>query len=429
MDINEKSHAGDTPLHLLCKNLLHTDVQQKIRLIEKMLAHRPGELEINAKNNEEIRPIFFACMSCEVDLLRFLAEKCKADLLCTSADGLNLLHVILEEHATTIDHEEETMESKKEKCLNYLLNECQAEDLVHDRDDRDLLPYQVAIISRLEKIALQLISLADDREILEPAGSYRSLSIAAGRGLLSIVKELIRKGAEPNLLDGDEGDEITALQMACVSDSENEEVVKLLAKMTEFEVLKECQESIFQVCIDQGSWKCLKILMEEYPDMDDLAIDIDCSNSKYSMVTPLSYLIGWTIHDETILECVKIFIEKGCDLNGTRKAGRIPALIALGRYYKYPKTPNEYTTQIIDQLVKAGAKISHEFRFAEEIARFDMRMLLMYLKKAVVSPEKSLVKYYAARIGTVPPSPSSFQTWVELSGIILFTFTEFFTFT
>ena len=72
MDINEKSHAGDTPLHLLCKNLLHTDVQQKIRLIEKMLAHRPGELEINAKNNEEIRPIFFACMSCEVDLLRFL---------------------------------------------------------------------------------------------------------------------------------------------------------------------------------------------------------------------------------------------------------------------------------------------------------------------------------------------------------------------
>merc|ERR1712001_104853 len=125
-----------------------------------------------------------------------------------------------------------------------------------------------------------------------------------------------------------------------------------------------------------------KILIEEYPDMDDLPIDINCANSKYSMVTPLSYLIGWTIHDEKILECVKIFIEKGCDLNGTRKAGRIPALIALGRYYKYPNNPNEFTTQIIDLLVKAGAKISHEFRFAGEIARFDMRMLLMYLKKS-----------------------------------------------
>merc|ERR1712001_109654 len=45
----------------------------------------------------------------------------------------------------------------------------------------------------------------------------------------------------------------------------------------------------------------------------------------------------------------------------------IPALIALGRYYKYPNNPNEYTT----------------------------------------------------RIGTVPPSPTSFQTWVELSGIFL----------
>ena len=29
------------------------------------------------------------------------------------------------------------------------------------------------------------------------------------------------------------------------------------------------------------------------------------------MVTPLCYLIGWTDHDETILELVKIFIDKG----------------------------------------------------------------------------------------------------------------------
>ena len=138
--------------------------------------------------------------------------------------------------------------------------------MVHERDDRGLLPYQVAIISRLENIALQLLSLAHYKEIVEPAGSYTSLSIAAGRGLPSIVNELLQRGAYPNRLDGDQN--ITALQMACIDDAENEvvdypQVVKLLVKLTDLVILKECEESIFQVCIDQEAWKCLKVLIKD----------------------------------------------------------------------------------------------------------------------------------------------------------------------
>ena len=184
VDINEQSHDGNTPLHLLCKSVLHNDIQQKIRIIEKLL-DGPGDLEVNAKNNEDCRPIFFACLACEVDLLSFLAEKCKADLSCKSCDGLNLLHVILEkkDEASANLIPEKTMKSKQEKCFKYLLNECHAEFLVHERDDRGLLPYQIAIISRLENIALELLSLATNEEILEPAGSYTSLSIGKKHAL------------------------------------------------------------------------------------------------------------------------------------------------------------------------------------------------------------------------------------------------------
>ena len=51
MDINQQLawHDGNTSLHLLCKSEEINDVQQKIRLVEKVL-DGPGDLEVNAKN-------------------------------------------------------------------------------------------------------------------------------------------------------------------------------------------------------------------------------------------------------------------------------------------------------------------------------------------------------------------------------------------
>ena len=136
MEINEQSYDGNTPLHLLCKNVLHNDVQQKIRIIEKLLK---GDLEINAKNNEDCRPIFFSCTACEVDLLSFLAEKCKADLSCKSCDGLNLLHVVLEKKDKAVIGEE-AMKSKQEECFKYLLNKCRADFLASSLSKQSTSP-------------------------------------------------------------------------------------------------------------------------------------------------------------------------------------------------------------------------------------------------------------------------------------------------
>ena len=138
MEINEKSYDGNTPLHLLCKSEEINDVQQKIRLVEKRL-DGPGDLEVNAKNNEDCRPIFFSCTACEVDLLSFLAEKCKADLSCKSCDGLNLLHVVLEKKDKAVIGEE-AMKSKQEECFKYLLNKCRADFLASSLSKQSTSP-------------------------------------------------------------------------------------------------------------------------------------------------------------------------------------------------------------------------------------------------------------------------------------------------
>ena len=115
--VNAQSHDGNTPLHPLCKSEEINDVQQKIRLVEKLL-DGPGNLEVNANNNEGCRPIFFACTACEVDLLRFLVEKCKADLSYKSY--VSLLHVVLEKKDKTVIGEE-AIKSKQEECMiNFL---------------------------------------------------------------------------------------------------------------------------------------------------------------------------------------------------------------------------------------------------------------------------------------------------------------------
>ena len=91
MDINGQTHGGNTPLHCLCSTS-ECDTSVKIRIVERLLAH--GDLEVDAKNNEECRPIYFACKDCEVDLVRFLDKKCKADLTHRTCDGLNILHAV-----------------------------------------------------------------------------------------------------------------------------------------------------------------------------------------------------------------------------------------------------------------------------------------------------------------------------------------------
>ena len=59
---------------------------------------------------------------------------------------------------------------------------------------------------------------------------------------MSVVEELLRRGADPNILDGEDSEKITPLQMACIDDTVDDTVdyigvVKLLAKQTHLQSL------------------------------------------------------------------------------------------------------------------------------------------------------------------------------------------------
>ena len=115
MDINGQTHEGNTPLHCLVQSKVDNSV--KIRLVERLLAH--GDLDVDAKNNEDCRPIFFACKMCNVVLVRFLVEKCKVDLTQKTCDGLNVLHAIVENK-----HGDRKKSEQQDECVEYLINEC-----------------------------------------------------------------------------------------------------------------------------------------------------------------------------------------------------------------------------------------------------------------------------------------------------------------
>ena len=138
----------------------------------------------------------------------------------------------------------------------------------------------MAIINRLETCTLRLLQEADEEEIVAPANQYTSLSIAASRGLFHVVEALLLRGADPNYLDGEERD-ITALQMACISDLrqpptiDHPGTVDLLAQKTKVSVLKSSDTSPFDVALDHSSFDCMALLCRHYR-LEDFPIQMDC---------------------------------------------------------------------------------------------------------------------------------------------------------
>ena len=91
-------------------------------------------------------------------------------------------------------------------------------NLIHDKDERGLLPFVSAITAKLEQCALHLIPMMSKRELICRAIDYSPISIAAGRGLIRVVEMLIDFGAKVELLDGHDKS-LSPLQMACIRGS------------------------------------------------------------------------------------------------------------------------------------------------------------------------------------------------------------------
>ena len=340
VDVNDRNHFGETALHeLIASSNYSTSEDSGQQKILKQLT-QVANIDLNAINNEGMTPLHYACQRGILSILKALLDNAKVDSKKTSFDGLNALHYLFEAKSM-----HDVPEDKIFKCLELLVTH--QPKLVHGQDERGLLPFVSAITAKLEKCALYLIRKASQREIVQRAGDYSPISIAAGRGLVAVVHVLINLGVKAEVFDGSDRS-MSPLQMACISDiSEGNvnypAVIELLLKnMDKQFLMSKTLENPFNICISTKSWDCLRILIEEMPPFNETFFEefvfadwltplLPASKSTFKE-SPMNVFIREAVHSHASYELLQLFLKKRPDLPPSQEGleEELPSIIALG---------------------------------------------------------------------------------------------------
>lgn len=382
VDVNEKCHIGNTPLHTLCSS---KDIasNKQVQLCQKFV--KVQGVDINSTNNDGLTALHFACYAANKDLVKTLIQNnatIKADA------PSNILNYMLEDLETT---NWQTRERRDDAnflaCIDLLIEACPS--LVHQRDpERKLLPFQMAIISRYVAAALKLIPLATDKEIQDRAGYYTSLAIAAGRGLYQVVDALLQRNADPNALNSEDSD-ITALQMACINDQVYPPVDFLqtiirLAPLTDSYVLHRKNVNPFEICVDNKALESFITLATFFPP-DEFTIRTNVQHHLPYVETPLGYLLRERSHVDSTLQFVERLLELGnSNVNGN--ACSIPCYASL----VLQPNLNSTSEKILQLLVSNGAKVDAKKRswLEEHVVNSHPRALLLLVKYGLAHLEE-----------------------------------------
>lgn len=381
VDVNEKCHNGNTPLHYLC-NSKDIGSHAKAQLCQRFA--RIERVNVSATNNEGLTPLHFASYSANIELMEVLIGN-NAEL---QVDGSpNVLSYMLEDlESTNWQTRQRRDDDNFLACIDVLTEACPL--LVHQRDpQRQLLPFQMAMISRFAAAALRLIPLATDQEIEERAGDYTSLAIAAGRGLHQVVDALLLRNANPNTLNSDDRD-TTALQMACLSDQAHPPVdflqtIKRLAPLTDSSLLHHYNVNPYEICVDNNALESFLTLATFFPP-DDFTIGTNVYLLPYGE-TPLGYLLRERNHNDSTLQIVRRLLEQGkSDVNGNDSS--IPCFASLLLHSNL----NNTSERILQLLVNHGARIDLQKRswLGEHVAKAHPKALLLLVKYGLAHLEE-----------------------------------------
>ena len=152
MDINSlKTFTGDTALHTVCRQSA-MDPFKRLQVCKLLL--NLTDIDVCPINLKGMTPIHYASRSKDKDILKLLLDRDKNNqslyLICQ--DQGNPLHCLLENPNNVESGDDDLLE-----CIDLLVDKYP--DMIHQRDERQLLPFQVAIISKMEQPALKLIAM------------------------------------------------------------------------------------------------------------------------------------------------------------------------------------------------------------------------------------------------------------------------------
>lgn len=360
-------------------------------------------IDVDIMNNDRWRAIHYACLHHDLEIIKLLTTApYNANLKSTNIDGQNPLHCI-------VDPDSATMSPQGLECIRYLLG-CD-KGLAHQADDRQLRPFQTAIVAAKDEAALLLMAEATEEELMAPALSFNSLAMAAGRGLVNVVKELLRRGADPNDPCGEDG-YITPLQMACQYERRNVDigcdyvaVVKLLCANTNLRALMDCSKkegssNPFAVSIDWECWTHLTSLCDHYP-VDALnhklpsnlllLADETGTTSSWVYETPLAYFLRTCdLTDNRCIHIVETFIRAGSSLNGGPTEDQIPCLLAFA-LSEADNIAVAVAKGILEALVSQGANLAAIDTFMLSLMS-QPQILILLIQRGAVQPEYLLTR-------------------------------------
>ena len=414
VDVNDQAHNGDTALHVLCSSE-RIDASLKIEIAEKLLTG--GDLDVERCNNENVRPISFACKRYEVDVVKFLVEKCQTDLSKKQEyPHGNLINALLEKrddyYHDDFDHGPLALPRQEIEEMNHVfdyLSELSATKWMFQECD-----FYRAIRCLNEYICIKLIGLAENKKKLlnEPrnapiSGSTKTtinnLVNAANHGMVKVVQALLELGADPNQLEEDFLPLALAINCSSISYQFHYEeelgvdfmqVVRILARKTRIDYDEAGQVNLkyaFSYAII-SDLKSFGILLEECPY--EKTIFLDSESPKRVFETSLGHYLRYRSYytnvgnefDEHSLELVKKLIgkEKAVHQAWNKKTFRplIQSLMIGCRQ------PNIYAVRIVNLLVQEGfddAKLSYDDK--KLMWKCHPGLIMPLIFKGIIHPE------------------------------------------
>jgi len=380
VNLNWKTHEGETALFLACRHL--PDTKDTIHRLLKL------PVSVNRSTNEQCTPLQFACVKGEAEVAKWLVRRgARLDV----ANVWGETPVLCAVKKGWLDLEEEEV---RLNIVKYLIKHGATVDVA---DENKLTPLMLSAMNGWKSICEFLLDIEPELVDKRAEDGATALMLAAQTGRTDCVKLLLDRHADPNL-SSDDG--ALAVHLACGGRGSLDVLDLLLAVTPGSLIEKACTPvqnqlsmpkqldkvplSPFHIAIDWENFDCLTLLAsrllpqkynipllcplhtwsrERGESCPDLNHQLKCSYFPYTHQSPISCLLSKTISPQ-IVDSVSLLLPKSVEPKCEPDC--IPPLVSLalseslspGRdRLTIPFSPSSTSWEALDLLVSSGETI------------------------------------------------------------------------